>query len=113
MKNEKISDGFISHFAAQVTDPDRAQMYTQILSPPQAPSAQTSSPREEVVLCLQRWRDKTEGTYTMSEGDPQQVQCLHWKEPSGELMFEFHRSQHLLIMYLSVQYARIVLSPNM
>ena len=64
VKDDKISDGFISCFADQVTD---SGLYTTILRHDQLPGASASlsgSPKQQLVHCMKTWRDKTEGTYS-------------------------------------------------
>ena len=67
MRDENISDDFISYFVHQVSDPDRVRMYTTILSHGRLPDAQASqsdSSKLELIHTLETWRDKTEGTYS-------------------------------------------------
>ena len=64
VKDDKISDCFISHFADQVTD---SGLYATILrrdQPPGAPASLSGSPKQQLVHCMKTWRDKTEGTYS-------------------------------------------------
>ena len=62
MKDEHISNVFVSHFASQISDPNSILMYRRILSQPNVKS-QSVSPRQEVVQALETWRSETEGTY--------------------------------------------------
>ncbi|XP_064387592.1 uncharacterized protein LOC135335879 isoform X5 [Halichondria panicea] len=66
MKDEKISNTFIYHFASQISDPNSILMYRRILSQSQASTVknQLVSPRQEVVQALETWRSETEGTYS-------------------------------------------------
>ena len=67
MRDESISDAFISYFAMQILDFHCIQMYTTILSQDRLPGAQASqsdSSKQELVHTLETWRDKTEGTYS-------------------------------------------------
>ena len=67
MKNERVSNAFISHFASQVTANNHSSMYRAILIHCLSLSARASqlgSPKQELVHTLETWRDKTEGTYS-------------------------------------------------
>ena len=62
-KNDRISNGFISHFVDQILDSD---MYMKIFNPGKpsgARASQSGSAKQELVQTLRTWRDKTEGTY--------------------------------------------------
>ncbi len=63
IKDDQISNAFISHFARQISDPNRILMYRRILSQSRA-STVLVSPRQEVVLALETWRSETEGSYS-------------------------------------------------
>ena len=64
MKDEIISDGFISHFTKQIMSPEDSSMYITILNQcHHAPCAQAFSSRQELIQALRTWRDKTDGTY--------------------------------------------------
>ena len=58
MRDENISDAFISYFVLQVSNPDCIRIYMTILSHDQLPGAQA------LIHTLETWRDKTEGTYS-------------------------------------------------
>ena len=66
MKDGRISNIFISHFARQIYDPNSILMYRRILSQSRASivNIQSVSPRQEVVQTLKTWRRETEGTYS-------------------------------------------------
>ena len=67
MKNERVSNAFISYFARQVTGSNHSSMYRAIINHCVSPGAQASqsrSPKLELVHTLETWRDKTEGTYS-------------------------------------------------
>ena len=59
LKEDKISNTFISHFASQISDPNSILMYKQILG-----QSQASSDTKDVVQALETWRKETEGTYS-------------------------------------------------
>ena len=74
-RDEKISKGFISHFANQIANSVRDNPYQisrnscifrRILSHFQEFSVniESVSPRQEVVQALETWRSETEGTYS-------------------------------------------------
>ena len=67
MKNERVSNAFISHFASQVTASNHSSMYRAILNqclPPGAQTSQSNTSKQELVHTLETWKDKTEGTYS-------------------------------------------------
>ncbi len=66
MKDEQISNAFLSHFASQISDLNSILMYRIILSQSRASNVniQSVSPRQEVVQALEMWRSETEGTYS-------------------------------------------------
>ncbi len=66
MKDEQISNAFVSHFDSQISDSNSILMYRRILSKYQASNVnvQSVSPRQEVVQALETWRSETEGTYS-------------------------------------------------
>ena len=66
MKDDQVSNAFISHFASQISYSNNILMYRQILSQSRASNVniQSVSPRQEVVQVLETWRSETEGTYS-------------------------------------------------
>ena len=64
MKDEKISNVFISHFASQIRSAEDINMYTALLRPRGTPSTISSSPKQELIHSLESWRNETEGTYS-------------------------------------------------
>ena len=66
IKDEQISNAFVSNFATQISDPNSILMCRRILSQSRASSVniQSVSPRQEVVQALETWRSETEGTYS-------------------------------------------------
>ena len=64
MKNEKISNAFISNFADQVCDSDHVSMCAAILNPSQARKSLSASHRQELIDAFDAWRSETEGTYS-------------------------------------------------
>lgn len=67
IKDEKISNSVIAHFADQVfTTRDSIRIFKEILNPPKASSACVSSSgslRQELIHAFEIWRNNTEGTY--------------------------------------------------
>ena len=63
MKDEKISNGFISHFTSQIRSAEDIEIYTAILQPHSTPSTISSSPKQVLIQALESWRNETEGTY--------------------------------------------------
>ena len=64
VKVDKVSNGFISHFADQVTD---SAFHIAILrrdQPPGAPASLSGSPKQQLVHCMKTWRNETKGTYS-------------------------------------------------
>ena len=64
MKNEKISNTFISHFTSQIRSAEDIEMYTTLLQPRSTPSTVSSSLEQELIQALESWRNETEGTYS-------------------------------------------------
>ena len=65
MKDEKISNAFISHFANQTSCSEDHSMYIAVISHTQTSDSltQSSSSSLELVQALEAWRNNTEGTY--------------------------------------------------
>ena len=66
MKDEQISDAFISNFACKISDLNSILMYRRTLTQYRASNVNipSVSPRQEVVQALETWRSETEGTYS-------------------------------------------------
>ena len=64
MKDEKISNAFISHFACQIRSAEYIEIYTAILRPRSTPSTISFSPEQELIQAFESWRNETEGTYS-------------------------------------------------
>ena len=64
MKDEKISNAFISNFADQVCDSDHISVYIAILNPSQARKSLSACHRQELIDTFDSWRNETEGTYS-------------------------------------------------
>ena len=64
MKDEKISNAFISHFTNQIRTAEHIEIYIAILQLRSTPSTVSSSPTQELIQALESWRNETGGTYS-------------------------------------------------
>ena len=65
MKDEKISNAFISHFIELVRDSDHHNLIAILSSSPSSPRRSLPiNSRQEMIHAFESWRDDTEGTYT-------------------------------------------------
>ena len=93
MKDDKISNIFISHFVRPISDPNCILMYRRIMSQSQASNVniQSVSPRQEVVQALETWRSETEGTYSCLRETLNKYSVFTGRNPlvSGIIVFIF------------------------
>ena len=80
MKDDQISNAFISHFASQISNPKSILLYRQILSQSRASNVNIQ-PRQEVVQALETWRSETEGTYSCLRETLNKYSVLTWRNP--------------------------------
>ena len=60
---EKVSNTFLSCFAARVQDPESVWLFSRILAQATPTRSSQASPSQELVHSLKVWRNETKGTY--------------------------------------------------
>ena len=88
MKNEKIGNSFISHFANEIKA-DRIEMYLTILRHSCAPKFQSGYSKQELVETLNAWRNETKGTYSCLRDTLNKYSIFDGRNPLVRLIYNF------------------------